>query len=617
MSGFDLKYYLSVFWRRFPYFLVIAAFISAIGLTVAFILPPSYRSTARLLVESAQIPGDLAQSTVPVNAVEQIEIIQQRLMTRANLLSLADRFDMYSGKVEMSADDIVKDMEKRVTFMTDVPMQMGRRVEGATIISASFDAPTPGLAADVTNEITTLILQENVALRTGRATGTLDFFEQEVNRLSGDLDRNAAAILEFKNANQDALPESLEFRRNEQTLNQERLIQLEREEASLRDARARTVSIYEQTGRVFSDRQLSREEQQLADLRLQLDQALAVYSETSPNVTMLKNRIATLEPVVKEQLALINPDFLGMSEYEIQLAQIDGRLEFLAGEKAKVATTLSDLDRSIRETPGNEMVLAGLQREQESLRAQYSRAENRLGEAAVGERIEVLAKGERFTLVEQATPPQDPVSPNRLLIGGGSVGAGFGAGLGLILLMELLNRSIRRPVEITSRLGIQPLATIPYIRTSSETRRKRGVMTGSLGADSGRHPVGAVGAAHLLPADRSHPEQSRGQDRAERFSVAILKAVPQRSAGGAAFPGNGSESWNAFRLQSRRPRSSVPTAAAKPSAFRRVEPRRRPPPSRASAGRSRSGRACRPSRPRPSGCAGSASCLSRAPTRPT
>ena len=74
----------------------IAVLISAIGLTIAFILPPSYQATARLLVESAQIPGDLAQSTVPVNAVEQIEIIQQRLMTRANLISLAERFDIYA-----------------------------------------------------------------------------------------------------------------------------------------------------------------------------------------------------------------------------------------------------------------------------------------------------------------------------------------------------------------------------------------------------------------------------------------------------------------------------------------------------------------------------------------
>ncbi len=480
MSGFDLKYYLSVFWRRFPYFLVIAALISAIGLTVAFILPPSYRSTARLLVESAQIPGDLAQSTVPVNAVEQMQIIQQRLMTRANLLSLADRFGIYADQPGLSANDLIEDMQKRVIFETDRPTRAGRPVEGATIISVSFDAPTPAMAADVTNEMTTLILQENVRMRTGRATGTLDFFEQEVSRLAGELDRNAAAILAFKNGNQDALPESLEFRRNEQTLNQERLIQLEREEASLRDARARTVSIYEQTGRVFSTRELSREEEQLADLRQQLAQALSVYSETSPNVTMLKNRVAALEPVVEEQLALINPDFLGMSEYEIQLAQLDGRLEFLAGEKARLVTTLDNLDRSIRETPANEMTLTGLQREQESLSFQYDQAERRLADAAVGERIEVLAKGERFNLVEQATPPADPLSPNRLLIGGGSVAAGLGAGLGFILLMEMLNRSIRRPVEITSKLGIQPLATVPYIRTRGETRWKRAVVLGVL-----------------------------------------------------------------------------------------------------------------------------------------
>ena len=72
--------------------------MSAIGLAVASILPPVYRATARMLVETPQIPGNLAQSTVPVNAIEQIEIIQQRLMTRANLLGLADRFDIYADR---------------------------------------------------------------------------------------------------------------------------------------------------------------------------------------------------------------------------------------------------------------------------------------------------------------------------------------------------------------------------------------------------------------------------------------------------------------------------------------------------------------------------------------
>ena len=60
MPNLDLRYALAVFLRRLPYFLVITAFLTAIGVTVAFILPPVYKSSASMLVESQQIPGDLA-----------------------------------------------------------------------------------------------------------------------------------------------------------------------------------------------------------------------------------------------------------------------------------------------------------------------------------------------------------------------------------------------------------------------------------------------------------------------------------------------------------------------------------------------------------------------------
>jgi uncharacterized protein involved in exopolysaccharide biosynthesis len=475
MGDLDLKYYLAVFWRRFPYFLLVTALISAVGLALAAILPPVYRSTATLLVEMPQIPDDLAQSTVPVSPIEQIQIIERRLTTRATLLDLASRFGVHAGHADMSTDDIVEDMRARILFVTQQPLRNGRPIDGATVVHVSFDAPQPAMAAAVTNELTTLILQENVRLRTERATDTQQFFEQQVTRLAGELDRNASEISEFKRANQDALPDSLDYRRNEQTLNQERLLQLEREEAPLRDARARIVQIYEQTGRVPSMRELSPEEQTLETLRRQLDEARAVYSETSPNVTLLKSRIAALEPLVADQRAIANPQYAGMSEYEIQLADLDGRLAFIASEKARIQGLLDDLDRSIRATPANEMRLLALEREQANLRAQYDAAEARLAQASMGERIEALAKGERLTLVEQATAPQVRLKPNRLLIGGGSVAAGVGAGLGLIVLMELLNRSIRRPVELTTRLGIQPYATIPYIETDRESGRRRGI----------------------------------------------------------------------------------------------------------------------------------------------
>jgi hypothetical protein len=49
----------------------------------------------------------------------------------------------------------------------------------------------------------------------------------------------------------------------------------------------------------------------------------------------------------------------------------------------------------------------------------------------------------------------------------------MGLAFALVVLLELLNRSIRRPVELTSRLDIQPFGTVPYIKSDGESRRKR------------------------------------------------------------------------------------------------------------------------------------------------
>ncbi len=113
-----------------------------------------------------------------------------------------------------------------------------------------------------------------------------------------------------------------------------------------------------------------------------------------------------------------------------------------------------------------------------------------------------MSKGQRFSLVEPAVAPAAPDQPNRVLIAGAGVAGGIGAGAAVILLLELLNRSIRRPAELTSRLGIQPFATIPYMRTQRETRLKRAAMLGVLALIVVGIPV-ALFAVHTyyLPLD--------------------------------------------------------------------------------------------------------------------
>lgn len=472
LGNVDLKFYLSIFLRRLPYFVVIAAFLTAIGIAVASILPPVYRSTATILVEAPQIPGELAQSTVPVDPVEQIQIIEQRLMTRANILSLADRFDVYADQPGVSANAIINDMRSRTELTPTAPAQ---RSPGATMIEVAFSSESPAQAAEITNELVTLILQENVSLRTGRAEDTLEFFEGEVDRLAGELDRISQRMMAFKKENETALPDSLAFRRSQQATLQERLLQFEREATGLQDERDRMVEFYERTGRTLNATPGTPEEQELEEMRGQLARARAIYSASNPNIRLLETRIAALERIVAEQRDALGATE-GMSEYDLQLAQIDGRLEFIAEEKGRIETELAGLEASISATPANELLLGEMQRDYQNVQGQYNAAVDSLATAAVGERLEVMSKGERFSLIEPAVAPGSPDQPNRLLIASAGLAGGIGAGLGFILLLELLNRSIRRPSELVSQLGIQPFVTIPYMRTQHELALKRTAM---------------------------------------------------------------------------------------------------------------------------------------------
>ncbi|HVG87549.1 MAG TPA: hypothetical protein VM823_01165 [Gaiellales bacterium] len=488
MGNLDIKFYWAVFLRRLPYFLVIVAFLTAGAVTVAMILPPVYTSSASMLVEPQQIPGDLAQTMVPVDPYEQAQIIEQRLMTRANLLALGKRIGMYDGvDPPMSANAIVGDISQRILFIGFTPdVSRGPGTPGATILGVSFDGPTAEYANKGANELVNLVLEENVRLRTGRASDTLEFFQAEVDRLAAALDAQGKKISQFKTENFSALPDSLNDRRSQQLLQQQRLLTLEQQESDLRNQRATVVWVYQRTGHSSATGQLSPEETQLQSLQNQLVQMRTIYAASSPRIRMLESQVAGLQKVVDDQRAartVPGPDgqpAQPASDLDVETAPIDAQLKFIADNKALIQKTLDDLDKSIQATPANEQVLDGMERELTNLQNQYNAAVQSASQAQVGERIEVLSKGERFSLIQQPNLPTKPASPNRKLIAAAGMLGGITAGLGFILLMELLNHSIRRPGELTAKLGIEPFATLPYIRTPGEMRRKRTIVAGTV-----------------------------------------------------------------------------------------------------------------------------------------
>jgi polysaccharide biosynthesis transport protein len=487
MGNLDLKFYWAVFLRRLPYFILVSGFIAALGVTVAAILPPVYVSNARILVEPQQIPDDLAQSAVPIDPYEQIQIIQQRVMTRVNLLALAEKTGSFADTPDVTAEDMIQDTATRISFTGSEPEEVGRTgpVPGAMVVGVAFEAPSSRLAARGANEIVDLILQENARIREERTTGTSAFFEVEVEKLSEAIAAKAREVADFKTENVEALPDSLDSRRQQQLIEQARLLALEREETALRNDRATTIWVYERTGRPGTLGTRSLEEEQLETLKNERMQKLAVYAPTSATIRMLDNQIAALEALVEEQReARALPDGEGgagpATELDLELAPIDRQLEFIAQEKQSIENTLAELQASIAATPRNEMVLNSFESDLENLRQQYEETNTRLAQARVGERIEASSRGQRLTVIEQPIEAPYPASPNRKLIAAAGLVGGVGAGLGFVILLELLNRSIRRSIDLSTHLGIQPLATIPYIHTRRERRFKRAAIAMAL-----------------------------------------------------------------------------------------------------------------------------------------
>ena len=457
---FDLKYYLSRFVRRIHHFILVFAGVVAAGTVLAFTIPEMYRAEARLLVESPQIPDDLAASTVRAEASELLGVIQQRMLTRTNLLDMASKFDVYQDGTQMLPDEIVLDMTSRIAIEAPVS------IDGTGLVVLSFDAEIAETSAAVTNELLAQILQQNVEMRTEAAGETLQFFVQEVERLNAELAQQGARILEFQLEHRDALPESLDFQRNRVTALQERSLQINRDLASLTDRRVRLTELFAQTGRVdLSDASMSPEQRRLRELQGELASALTIYAPDNPRVMALRIQVEALQERVAEQARPGTEGNELQTAYALQISDIDGQIDFLSERRAEVQVEIETLMSLINETPENAIELGKLERDQENVRTQFNLATMSLAEARTGERIEALAKGQRIVVIEQATVPEFPSSPNRKLIIAASVGAGAVLVVGLFLLIEQLSVTVKRPVEIVNDLGVKPFATISYMET--------------------------------------------------------------------------------------------------------------------------------------------------------
>jgi succinoglycan biosynthesis transport protein ExoP len=102
-------------------------------------------------------------------------------------------------------------------------------------------------------------------------------------------------------------------------------------------------------------------------------------------------------------------------------------------------------------------------RDYDTLRSHYTSLLDKKLSAEMASALENRQKGERFVVLDAATPPARPYAPNRPLLCFAGLFGGLLGGIGLAAFLEMSDQSVRSEIDATSIAGKPVLAAIPRL----------------------------------------------------------------------------------------------------------------------------------------------------------
>src|SRR5438445_9265476 len=93
--GWIVNHLPTIIWQRKYYALALFAVCSLAATIAAFALPTLYRSSATLLIESQELPQNVADTPGAAEVAQRIAKIRERVLSRGNLIALINQYDLY------------------------------------------------------------------------------------------------------------------------------------------------------------------------------------------------------------------------------------------------------------------------------------------------------------------------------------------------------------------------------------------------------------------------------------------------------------------------------------------------------------------------------------------
>lgn len=381
--------------------LIGALTVFGIVMTVLYVMakPDVFESTAVIQVQSPTITTRDAP-TGSEGSAQRLQVIQQKLTTRENMLAVIARHDLFAG-TPLTDDQKVHLLRMAVHFETVDSAAATGFGQGAEVsaVLVSAQADTRAKAARVANDFAQGILDAGASGQIERTRESLTFFQEEQRRLKSQIEAREAEIAQFQAQNLNALPAQRDVLRME-------LTGLETELRSV-------------------------------------DQALVGVRNERASI----DRKPTLRATDRRQL-----DTLAAS------------METLAAQSAALGARRMEITSILAQAQDVDRVLAEYDRDLAQLQSQYAQVNSRSVDAETAAKLQDRQQSESFTLLERAAEPDYPISGGRRKLALVGALASLFFGIGVAFVLDHLRPVLRTSSQLERELDLRPIVAIPEVR---------------------------------------------------------------------------------------------------------------------------------------------------------
>jgi uncharacterized protein involved in exopolysaccharide biosynthesis len=213
-------------------------------------------------------------------------------------------------------------------------------------------------------------------------------------------------------------------------------------------------------------------QQQIATMEAELATLRTKYTEDHPDVIRLKRNIVnakkaaelapkssgTGEPAMK---AVEPPAIKNIRE---QIHQYEAEIHDRAAQQEELRNKIKKYQERMEQTPATAQEYKALTRDYQSASEFYNNLLSKREQAAMASALEKNQESEQFRVLDPPRYPDRPSFPKQVNFLGGGFAGGLALGLGLTLLLEMRDTSVRTDKDLEALLHLPVLAVLPELK---------------------------------------------------------------------------------------------------------------------------------------------------------